>query len=127
MGGRDAQDDRRAPNFAKDPRPSNLARQGALLRELARIIEDDLGLPAVIADLSRHTDALSAHSRNARDTGVQRGRAACGEDCDNQYSSAIDDCRSQYGDDPADANGLANCIQEARDDYRSCLLFIRTR
>jgi hypothetical protein len=47
--------------------------------------------------------------------------AACGEECDNQYSSTIDDCRSQYGDDPCDADDLANCIQEARDEYRSCL------
>ena len=47
--------------------------------------------------------------------------ATCGEECDGQYSSAIDDCRSQYGDDPADADDLTNCIQEARDDYRSCL------
>jgi hypothetical protein len=49
------------------------------------------------------------------------GRATCGEECDGQYSSAIDDCRSQCGDDPADADDLTNCIQEARDDYRSCL------
>jgi hypothetical protein len=47
--------------------------------------------------------------------------ATCGAECDSQYSSAIDDCRSQYGDDPADADDLTNCIQEARDDYRSCL------
>jgi hypothetical protein len=48
-------------------------------------------------------------------------RATCGEECDGQYSSTIDDCRSQYRDDPADADDLVNCIQEARDDYRSCL------
>jgi hypothetical protein len=47
--------------------------------------------------------------------------ATCGEECDSQYSSDIDDCRSQYGDDPADADDLASCNQEARDDYRSCL------
>jgi hypothetical protein len=47
--------------------------------------------------------------------------ATCGEECDGQYSSAMDDCHSQYGDDPADADDLANCVQEARDDYRSCL------
>ena len=33
--------------------------------------------------------------------------ATCGEDCDAQYSSNIDDCRSQFGDDPADADDLA--------------------
>jgi hypothetical protein len=48
-------------------------------------------------------------------------RATCGEDWDGQYSSDIDDCRSQFGDDPADADDLASCIQEAKDDYRSCL------
>ena len=47
--------------------------------------------------------------------------ATCGEECDGQYSSAIDDCRSQYGDDPADSDDLATCINEAKDDYRSCL------
>jgi hypothetical protein len=47
--------------------------------------------------------------------------ATCGEECDGQYSTAIDDCRSHYGDDPADADDLTNCIQETRDDYRSCL------
>ena len=47
--------------------------------------------------------------------------AGCGEECDARYSSDIDNCRLQYGDDPSDADDLANCIQEARDDYRSCL------
>jgi hypothetical protein len=47
--------------------------------------------------------------------------ATCGEECDSQYSFDIEDCRSQYGDDPADADDLASCNQEARDDYRSCL------
>jgi hypothetical protein len=47
--------------------------------------------------------------------------ATCGEECDTAYSSEIDDCRSQFGDDPADADELAACIREARDDYRSCL------
>ena len=52
---------------------------------------------------------------------LRTAHSACGEECDSQYSSAIDDCRSQYGDDPADADDLTNCIQEAKDDYRSCL------
>jgi|SRR6516165_3366292 len=47
--------------------------------------------------------------------------ATCGEECDATYSSDIDDCRSQFGDDPADADDLANCVQEARDNYRGCL------
>jgi hypothetical protein len=52
---------------------------------------------------------------------LRTAHSACGEECDSQYSSAIDDCRSQYGDDPADADDLTDCIQEAKDDYRSCL------
>ena len=47
--------------------------------------------------------------------------AACGEECDSEYASEIDNCKIQFGDDPADAADLANCIQEARDSYRSCL------
>jgi hypothetical protein len=47
--------------------------------------------------------------------------ATCGEECDAKYSSDIDDCRSQFGDDPADADNLLACIHEAREDYRSCL------
>jgi hypothetical protein len=43
---------------------------------------------------------------------LRTAHATCGEECDGQYSSAIDDCRSQYGDDPADADDLTNCIQE---------------
>ena len=48
-------------------------------------------------------------------------RAKCGKQCDTSLSSDIDDCRLQYDGDPADADDLMRCIQEARDDYRSCL------
>jgi hypothetical protein len=34
--------------------------------------------------------------------------ATCGEECDQQYSSDVDDCHSNFGDDPADADDLAN-------------------
>jgi hypothetical protein len=47
--------------------------------------------------------------------------ATCGEECDSSYASAVDDCHSQYGDDPADAEDLASCIRDARDDYNDCL------
>ena len=47
--------------------------------------------------------------------------AACGENCDRQYRSDIDDCRLNSGEDLAHADDLAACIQKARDDYRSCL------
>lgn len=59
----------------------------------------------------------------ARLIGAKLGsvRASCGEDCDSAYESDTDSCHSMYGDDPADANDLATCIQNARDDYRSCV------
>jgi hypothetical protein len=47
--------------------------------------------------------------------------AACGEQCDAKYASNIDECHMQFGGDPADAEELTDCIQEARDAYRSCL------
>jgi hypothetical protein len=46
--------------------------------------------------------------------------ATYGEHCDQQYSSEVDDCHSNYDDDPADAAALASCIQDARDNYGSC-------
>jgi hypothetical protein len=48
------------------------------------------------------------------------GRATCGQKCDLSYSADIDDCRFQYGNDPADADALADCIQEAKDDHQNC-------
>ena len=52
--------------------------------------------------------------------GSNRAGSACGADCDDQYQSDVDDCHTQFGDDPADAEDLAQCIQNARDDYQSC-------
>ena len=49
------------------------------------------------------------------------GRATCGQKCDLSYSADIDGCRFQYGNDPADADALADCIQEAKDDHQNCL------
>ncbi|MEI9914694.1 MAG: hypothetical protein WDN29_01460 [Methylovirgula sp.] len=48
-------------------------------------------------------------------------KAACGDDCDATYSGDVDDCHSQYGTDPEDADDLAECTQNARDSYDSCL------
>jgi hypothetical protein len=48
-------------------------------------------------------------------------RATCGRQCDASYSTDIDNCHLQYGDDPADVGDLTNCVQEAKDDYRRCL------
>jgi hypothetical protein len=47
--------------------------------------------------------------------------AACGEQCDAKYASDIDECHTQFGDNPADAAELTDCIQEAGDAYRGCL------
>ena len=47
--------------------------------------------------------------------------ATCGEECDQQSSSDVDDCHSNFGDDPADAGDLARCIRDARDDYGDCV------
>jgi hypothetical protein len=48
-------------------------------------------------------------------------QAACGHDCDTTYSSDVDDCHTQYGDHPQDADDLRACNQNAKDDYDSCL------
>jgi hypothetical protein len=69
-------------------------------------------IPAALAGLFALAVGLSAAGPAA---------ATCGEECDSEYASAIDSCKLLYGDDPADAADLANCISEARDDYRSCL------
>ena len=44
----------------------------------------------------------------------------CNQQCDAGYSADVDDCRFQFNT-PADADDLTDCIQQARDDYRSCL------
>ena len=44
----------------------------------------------------------------------------CNQQCDAGYSADVDDCRFQFNT-PADADALTDCIQRARDDYRSCL------
>jgi hypothetical protein len=43
-----------------------------------------------------------------------KGRATCGEECDGQYSSAIDDCCLQYGDDPADSDDLKTASRKPK-------------
>lgn len=48
-------------------------------------------------------------------------RTACDKECGARYSSDIDDCQTQFGDNPADTNDLANCIEDAREMYRHCL------
>jgi hypothetical protein len=48
-------------------------------------------------------------------------KAACGDDCDTTYSSDVDSCHIQYGDDPQDADELLTCTRDAKDGYDSCL------
>jgi hypothetical protein len=54
---------------------------------------------------------------------VMAGRVSgsCGANCDLTYGSDIKSCHLMYGSDPDDAEDLSECIQTARDDYRSCL------
>lgn len=47
--------------------------------------------------------------------------AICGEECDEQYSSDVDTYHSNYGDDPSDTGDLTACIQDAKDNYASCV------
>lgn len=51
---------------------------------------------------------------------VPMGYAGCGGDCDDEYRAAIEDCQLQFGDEPSDADDLAMCIQDAREQYRAC-------
>lgn len=45
---------------------------------------------------------------------------ACDEDCESKYQSDVDDCHAQYGDDAEDVDDFATCIQNAKDNHRSC-------
>ncbi len=52
---------------------------------------------------------------------VEKAVAACGEDCDSDYQSATENCQLMYGDNPEEAEDLSMCVQNARDEYRSCV------
>jgi hypothetical protein len=52
--------------------------------------------------------------------GLGKVLAACGGDCDSTYQSDSASCHLMYGSDPDDADDLSMCIQNARDDYRTC-------
>ena len=45
----------------------------------------------------------------------ERSNAACGGDCNSTYSSDVDSCHTQYGEDRHDADDLATCLQSAKD------------
>jgi hypothetical protein len=46
--------------------------------------------------------------------------AGCKSDCRAEYDSEIESCKSQY-DDPDDVDELRQCIQNATDEYESCI------
>ena len=41
-------------------------------------------------------------------------------DCRDEYDSEIESCKLQY-DDPDDVDELRQCIQNATDEYESCI------
>jgi hypothetical protein len=46
--------------------------------------------------------------------------AGCKSDCRDAYDSEIESCKLIY-DDPDDADELRQCIQNASDEYESCI------
>ena len=46
--------------------------------------------------------------------------AGCKSDCHDEYQSEVESCHQRY-DDPDDADDLRQCIQNAKDDYESCI------
>lgn len=46
--------------------------------------------------------------------------ASCKSDCRDAYQSEIESCHQQY-DAPDDADDLQTCLQDAKDQYDSCL------
>ena len=46
--------------------------------------------------------------------------AGCKSDCRDGYDSEVESCKSTY-DDPDDADELRQCIQNAKDEYESCI------
>jgi len=46
--------------------------------------------------------------------------AGCTTDCANQYESEVESCNSTCGD-PEDSDDLRMCIDNAKDEYDSCI------
>ncbi len=46
--------------------------------------------------------------------------AGCKSDCKDQYESEVESCNSIH-DDPEDSDDLRMCIDNAKDDYDSCI------
>jgi hypothetical protein len=47
-------------------------------------------------------------------------RAESASDCRDDFDSEVASCRSLY-DEPDDADDLQQCIQDAQDEYQSCI------
>jgi hypothetical protein len=46
--------------------------------------------------------------------------AGCISDCKDNYDSEVESCKQLY-DEPDDADDLQQCIQNAKEDYQSCI------
>ena len=46
--------------------------------------------------------------------------AGCKSDCKDQYQSEVDSCHLMY-DDPEEADDLRMCLDNAKDEYDSCI------
>jgi len=46
--------------------------------------------------------------------------AGCKSDCRDEYDSEVESCKLSH-DEPEDADDLRTCIQNARDEYESCI------
>jgi len=46
--------------------------------------------------------------------------AGCKSDCQDDYQSEVQSCRTNY-DDPDDADELQICIDNAKSEYESCI------
>ena len=49
-----------------------------------------------------------------------RSLAGCKSDCQDEYDSEVDSCQTLY-DDPAEADTLRVCIDDAKSEYQSCI------
>jgi hypothetical protein len=49
-----------------------------------------------------------------------RSIADCKSDCQDEYDSGVDSCKTLY-DDPDDADTLQICIDNLRSEYQSCV------
>jgi hypothetical protein len=46
--------------------------------------------------------------------------AGCKSDCQDEYESSVDSCKSSYGSDPDDSDSLRSCVDDAKSDFDSC-------